>query len=69
MGKEKEHTFLYNWNEVGGPDTGIVRESSTGREGERRIIALDPLYDPKNEQFIYNYRKDTRVPFVNAYGS
>lgn len=69
MGKEKEHTFLYNWTEVGGPDSGIVRESSTGREGERRIIALDPLYDPKNEQFIYNYRKDTRVPFVNAYGS
>lgn len=55
---KKQSTFLRNWTDVGSPDSGIVRESATGREGERRIIALDPLYDTKNEQFIYNYRKN-----------
>lgn len=64
MSKSKERSFLNNWAEVGGPDSGIVRESSSGREGERRIVALDPLYDPANEQFIYNYRKESRLPFV-----
>lgn len=66
---KKQATFLRNWTDVGSPDSGIVRESATGREGERRIIALDPLYDPKNEQFIYNYRRETGLPFVSAYGS
>lgn len=66
---KKQTSFLNNWAEVGGVDSGIVRETNTGREGERRIVALDPLYDPKNEQFIYNYRKETKLPFVSAYGS
>lgn len=66
---KKQASFLNNWAEVGDPNSGIVRESSTGREGERRIVALDPLFDPKNEQFIYNYRRETKTPFVNAYGS
>lgn len=42
----KEQSFLYNWTEVGGPQSGIVRENSTGREGERRILALDPIFSP-----------------------
>lgn len=45
---KKQTSFLNNWAEVGDPNSGIVRESSTGREGERRIVALDPLFDPKN---------------------
>lgn len=66
---KKQPSFLNNWTDIGSPDSGIVRESNTGREGERKIVALDPLFDPKNEQFVYNYRKETKLPFVNAYGS
>lgn len=69
MSAKKEQSFLNNWVEVGGPNSGIVRENQTGREGERRIIALDPIYSPSNEQFIYNFRKETKLPFVSAYGS
>lgn len=69
MSKSKQRSFLNDWAEVGGPDSGIVRESTSGREGERRIVALDPLYDAANEQFIYNYRRESKLPFVSAYGS
>ena len=66
---KKDQSFLHNWVDVGGPNSGIVRESNTGREGERRIIALDPIYSPANEKFIYDYRRESNVPFVKAYGS
>lgn len=33
------------------------------------MVTLDPIYDPKNEEFIYKYRKETKEPFVAAYGS
>lgn len=68
MPSQKEQSFLHNWTEVGGPNSGIVRDQS-GREGERRIVALDPIYSPANEKFIYQYRNETKTPFVAAYGS
>ncbi len=30
---KKQSSFLNNWAEVGGPNSGIVRELSSGREG------------------------------------
>lgn len=68
MAKTKK-SFLQDWTDVGGPNSGIVRDSKTGREGERSIVTLDPIYDPKNEEFIYNYRRETKAPLVSAYGS
>lgn len=54
---KKTPSFLNNWVDVGGQNSGIVRETNTGREGERGLVALDPIFSPANEQFIYNYRK------------
>ena len=68
MSKVKK-SFLRDWSDVGGVGSPIVRENNTGREGERSIITLDPIYDPKNEEFIYKYRRETTEPFVAAYGS
>lgn len=48
MVKQKQQSFLTNWTEVGGPDSAIVRENTTGREGERRIVALDPIFSAKD---------------------
>lgn len=33
------------------------------------MVTLDPIYDPKNEEFIYKYRRETNEPLVAAYGS
>lgn len=66
---KRNTSFLHNWVEVGGPNSGIVREVNTGREGERGLVALDPIFSTADEEFIYSYRKETSAPFVNAYGS
>jgi hypothetical protein len=69
MSAGKKESFLTNWMEVGGPGSGIYRDNATGREGEVGTVTLDPIYSPSDELHIYNYRKDTTVPFVNAYGA
>ena len=65
MPKTKK-SFLHNWEPLEGD---LMRETQSGRMAEKNIVTLDPIYDPKNEEFIYNYRRDTKAPLVAAYGS
>lgn len=62
---------MANWIPFQGSgfEDGLVREKTTGREGERRTYELDPFYDVKNESYIYKYRRDTKSPLVASYGS
>lgn len=33
MSKQKQTSFLNDWADVGSPESGIVREAKSGREG------------------------------------
>ena len=56
---------LDHWQGVG---NGLWRDNQ-GNEGVKETIIVDPLYDTSNENTIYDYRKETKSPFVRTYGS
>ena len=68
MSKDKKKN-LDDWTPlVGSPFPNLVGHKN-GLVGERNETFIDHLYDPSNEEHIYDFRNSSKAPLVRAYDS